>query len=220
MLTGLQFDMQARSMVEIQLRARGIRDERVLEAMRLVPRHEFVPAELESAAYDDRPLPIGQHETISQPYMVAAMTEAAGVASGEKVLEIGAGSGYQAAILAQLGASVYAVELNIRLADMASERLQRLGYRNVEVIAGDGSEGLASHAPYDVIIVSAGTPSVSPHLIDQLAERGRLVAPVGDRNVQELLVIAKHGAEITTQHLDRCQFVPLVGKGGWAEAGQ
>ena len=157
-------------MVEIQLRARGIRDERVLEAMRLVPRHEFVPAELESAAYDDRPLPIGQHETISQPYMVAAMTEAAGVASGEKALEIGAGSGYQAAILAQLGASVYAVELNLRLADMARERLQRLGYRNVEVIAGDGSEGLASHAPYDVIIVSAGTPSVSPHLIDQLAE--------------------------------------------------
>lgn len=160
MLTGLQFDIQARSMVEIQLRRRGIRDERVLDAMRLVPRHEFVPLELESAAYDDRPLPIGQHETISQPYMVAAMTEAAGVASGDKALEIGAGSGYQAAILAQLGASVYAVELNPRLASVARERLQRLGYRHVEVIAGDGSEGLASHAPYDAIIVSAGTPQL------------------------------------------------------------
>ena len=220
MLTGLQFDIQARSMVEIQLRRRGIRDERVLDAMRLVPRHEFVPLELESAAYDDRPLPIGQHETISQPYMVAAMTEAAGVASGDKALEIGAGSGYQAAILAQLGASVYAVELNPRLASVARERLQRLGYRHVEVIAGDGSEGLASHAPYDAIIVSAGTPSLSPHLIDQLAEGGRLVAPVGGRQFQELLLLSKHGGEITTQHLDRCQFVPLVGKGGWAEAGQ
>ena len=157
-----QFEIQARNMVETQLRRRGIRDERVLEAMRLVPRHEFVPADLMDAAYDDRPLPIGEHETISQPYIVAAMTEAARVAPGDRALEIGGGSGYQAAILAQLGATVCTVEINPRLAEEARERLERLGYRNVEVFAGDGSEGLAAHAPYDVIIVSAGTPSVSP----------------------------------------------------------
>ena len=129
-----QFDAQARNMVETQLRRRGIRDERVLEAMRMVPRHEFVPAELMDAAYDDRPLPIGEHETISQPYIVAAITEAAHVAPGDKVLEIGGGSGYQAAILAQLGATVCTVEINPRLAEEARERIERLGYRNMQVI--------------------------------------------------------------------------------------
>jgi protein-L-isoaspartate(D-aspartate) O-methyltransferase len=217
MLTGLPFDIQARSMVETQLRRRGIRDERVLEAMQLVPRHEFVPAQFESAAYDDRPLPIGVHETISQPYIVAAMTEAARVAPGDKALEIGAGSGYQAAILAHLGASVYAIEVNPGLAKTARERLVRLGYHHVEVIAGDGSEGLADYAPYDVIIVSAGTPSVSPILLGQLAEGGRLVAPVGSLQYQELLQLWKHGGEIVTRNLGACQFVPLVGKGGWPE---
>ena len=215
MMVAHQFDLQARNMVETQLRRRGIRDERVLEAMRLVPRHEFVPAELQKVAYDDRPLPIGAHETISQPYIVAAMTQAARVAPGDIALEIGGGSGYQAAILAHLADTVYSVEINPALAEKARERLERLGYGNVEMIAGDGSEGFAARAPYDVVIVSAATPSLSPVLLGQLAEGGRLVAPVGNMRYQELLLLSKQGGQITTQHLDPCQFVPLIGKGGW-----
>lgn len=212
-----QFETQANNMVETQLRARGICDERVLEAMRLVPRHEFVPAESVGAAYDDRPLPIGKRETISQPYIVAAMTEAARVAPGDRALEIGGGSGYQAAILAHLGATVWMIEVNPRLADAARNRLARLGYGNIEVLAGDGSEGLAAHAPYDVVIVSAATPRVSSVLVGQLAEGGRLVAPVGNLQTQELLLLCRRGSEIATRRLDACQFVPLVGKGGWQE---
>jgi protein-L-isoaspartate(D-aspartate) O-methyltransferase len=169
------------------------------------------------AAYDDRPLPIGERETISQPYIVAVMTEAARVAPGDRALEIGGGSGYQAAILAHLGATVCTVESNPRLAEESRERLARLGYKNVEVFSGDGSEGLADRAPYDVIIVSAGTPSISPALLDQLAERGRLVAPVGNLQQQELQLVCRHGGRITTRSLDACQFVPLIGKGGWRE---
>ena len=217
MTTAHQFDIQARNMVETQLFPRGIRDERVLEAMRLVPRHEFVPAKLVDAAYADRPLPIGERETISQPYIVAAMTQAAHVLPGDKALEIGGGSGYQTAILAQLGATVWMIEINPRLAEEARERLERLGYRNVEVFAGDGSEGLAAHAPYDVVIVSAGTPSVSPILLGQLAEGARLVAPVGNIHQQELLLLCQEGGLITTRTLDACHFVPLIGKGGWPE---
>jgi len=216
-MTAQEFESRARNMVEAQLRARGIRDERVLEAMRQVPRHEFVPAAMVDAAYDDRPLPIGEHETISQPYIVAAMTQAVRVAPGDKVLEIGAGSGYQAAILAQLGAMVYAIEINPRLAEEARERLARLGYSNVEVFAGDGSEGLAAHAPYDVVIMSAAAPNVSPVLLGQLAEGGRLLAPVGNLRYQELLLLSKHDGQVTTRRLDACQFVPLVGKGGWPQ---
>jgi protein-L-isoaspartate(D-aspartate) O-methyltransferase len=217
MVTTHQFDAQARNMVETQLRQRGVRDERVLEAMRLVPRHEFVPADLMDAAFDDRPLPIGERETISQPYIVAAITEAARVVPGDKVLEIGGGSGYQAVILAQLGATVWSVEINSRLAKEARERIERLGYISVQVITGDGSEGLSAHAPYDVIIVSAGTPRVSPVLLGQLADDGRLVAPVGNMRQQELLLLCQHGGQITTHRLDTCQFVPLIGKGGWPD---
>jgi protein-L-isoaspartate(D-aspartate) O-methyltransferase len=218
MVTALQFETLANNMVETQLRARGIRDGRVLEAMRLVPRHEFVPAESTGAAYDDRPLPIGMRETISQPYIVAAMTAAARVEPGNRALEIGAGSGYQAAILAHLGATVTAIEINPRLAEEARERLGRLGYRSVEVIAGDGSEGFAAHAPYDVVIMSAATPSVSPILLGQMAERARLVAPVGNLRYQDLLLLCRQGGQITTRRLDACQFVPLVGKGGWRDS--
>ena len=217
MMTAHQFETQNRNMIETQLRRRGIRDERVLEAMRLVPRHEFVPAKLVDAAYDDRPLPIGERETISQPYIVAAMTEAACVAPGDIALEIGGGSGYQAAILAHLDATVCTMERNPQLAEEARERLARLGYRNVEVFAGDGSEGLAARAPYDVVIVSAGTPSVSPILLGQLAEGGRLVAPVGNLHQQELLLMCKQGGQMSTRLLGLCQFVPLIGKGGWPE---
>jgi len=215
MMTAQDFEMRARYMVETQLRRRGIHDERVLEAMQQVPRHEFVPPELVDAAYDDRPLLIGERETISQPYMVAAITQAAHVAPGNRALEIGGGSGYQAAILAHLGATVCTVEINPRLAEEARERLQRLGYTNVEVITGDGSEGLPAHAPYDVIIVSAAAPTISPILLGQLAEGGRLAAPVGNREQQELLLMSKHDGRITIRRLDPCQFVPLLGKGGW-----
>ncbi len=209
------FEIQARDMVETQLRRRGIRDERVLEAMRQVPRHEFVPTAMIGAAYADRPLPIGLRETISQPYIVAAMTQAAGVFTGDKALEIGGGSGYQAAILAHLGATVWMMEINARLAESARLRLARLGYANVEVITGDGSEGLAEHAPYNVVMVSAAAPRVPPVLLHQLAEGGRLVAPVGNLHHQELLLLSRQKDQFVTQHLDACQFVPLLGKGGW-----
>jgi protein-L-isoaspartate(D-aspartate) O-methyltransferase len=212
-----QFDLLARSMVEKQLRVRGIKDERVLEAMLAVPRHEFVPPELQSAAYEDRPLPIGSRETISQPYIIAVITEAAMVAPGDKALEIGSGSGYQAALLAQLGARVFAMESNPQLAVESIERLARLGYGNIEVIAADGSQGFPDQSPYDVIIISAGTPSVSPVLLDQVAEGGRLVAPVGSLQQQELQVLTRRSGRITTRLLGACQFVPLIGKGGWRE---
>lgn len=217
MMTAHQFETQNRNMIETQLRRRGIRDERVLEAMRLVPRHEFVPAESVDAAYEDRPLPIGERETISQPYIVAAMTEAARVSPGDKALEIGGGCGYQAAILAHLGATVWMIESNPRLAEEARKRLARLGYKNVEVFAGDGSEGLPIHAPYDVVIVSAATPSVSPVLLSQLAEGARLVAPVGNLHRQELLLLCRQAGQMSTRLLGPCQFVPLIGKGGWPE---
>jgi protein-L-isoaspartate(D-aspartate) O-methyltransferase len=211
------FEAQARQMVETQLRRRGIRDERVLEAMRLVPRHEFVPPESVSAAYEDRPLPIGEYETISQPYIVAAMTEAVQAGPGDKTLEIGTGSGYQAAILAHLGATIYTMERNAGLAEKARERLRRLGYCHVEVFSGDGSEGLPAYAPYDIVIVTAAAPSVSPILLGQLAEGGRLVAPVGSLHYQELMLLFKQGGQISTRDLGPCQFVPLIGKGGWPE---
>lgn len=220
MVTPLDFQARARHMIETQLRNRGIRDERVLEAMLRVPRQEFVPPELAAAAYEDRPLPIGDRETISQPYIVAAMTEAARVQPGDKALEVGTGSGYQAAILASLGAKVYTIETNLRLAQEARERLARLGYPNVQVFSGDGSEGLPAHAPYDIILVTAAAPSVSPALVKQLAEEARLIIPVGDLYHQDLLLLIKHGGETVTHLLDPCQFVPLVGKGGWPEKSQ
>jgi len=204
-------------MIEIQLRHRGIRDEKVLDAMFHVPRHEFVPSSLVKAAYDDRPLPLGEAETISQPYMVAAMTEAADVQPGDKALEVGTGSGYQAAILAYLGARVYTVERNAALAKSARERLRRLGYDGVEVIVGDGSEGYPPAAPYSIILVTAAAPVVPPALLEQLAEEGRLVIPVGDLRRQDLLLNVKHAGEVRTRILDPCQFVPLVGKAGWPE---
>ena len=196
----IPFAQERRLMVEIQLRNRGIRDPRVLDAMLHVPRHEFVPSSLITAAYDDRPLPLGDAETISQPYIVAAMTEAARVQPGDKALEVGTGSGYQAAILAYLGARVYSVERNAALAETVPERLARLGYDGVEVIVGDGSEGYPPAAPYDIIIVTAAAPSVPPALLEQLAEEGRLVIPVGDLRHQDLLLNVKQAGEVRTRH--------------------
>ena len=211
------FEEKRRLMIEVQLRHRGIHDERVLDAVFHVLRHEFVPPALVNAAYDDRPLPLGEAETISQPYIVAAMTEAADVQPGDKALEVGTGSGYQAAILAYLGARVYTVERNAALAKSARERLARLGYDAVEVIEGDGSEGYPLAAPYDVILVTAAAPLVPPALLEQLAEQGRLVIPVGDLRHQDLLLNRKQAGHVKTSVLDPCQFVPLIGKAGWPE---
>lgn len=213
----IAFEAERRAMIEYQIRRRGIRDEKVLEAMLMVPRHEFVPAAYVPAAYEDRPLPIGESETISQPYIVAAMTAAARVKPGDKALEIGTGSGYQAAILACLGAEVHTVERNFQLAESARARLARLGYQAIEVICGDGTEGHAPAAPYQVILVTAASPDIPQPLLDQLGEGGRMVIPVGDLYHQDLKLILKRGNEIGTRFLDPCQFVPLVGKYGWPE---
>ena len=211
------YETDRRAMVEYQIRRRGVRDEKVLEAMLLVPRHEFVPAAYLGSAYDDRPLPIGEAETISQPYIVAAMTSAARVQPGEKVLEIGTGSGYQAAILAYLGGKVYTIERNFLLAEAARARLARLGYEGIEVIDGDGSEGHPSAAPYQAILVTAASPQVPQPLLDQLDGGGRMVIPVGDLLRQDLQLIFKHEGQVTTRFLDPCQFVPLIGKHAWPE---
>ncbi len=216
----LPFASERRAMVEHQLRRRGIRDERVLEAMFKVPRHEFVPRAYIDAAYEDRPLPIGESETISQPYMVAAMTAAARVQPGDKALEVGTGTGYQAAILAYLGAKVYTVERNFHLAETARARLARLDYTGIEVIWSDGSEGYAAAAPYQAILVTAGAPQPPQALLDQLADDSRLVIPVGDLHHQDLYLISKHGNKTETRVLDPCQFVPLIGKQGWPEKGE
>jgi len=211
------FEAERRAMVEEQIRRRGVRNQRVLEAMLKVPRHEFVPPAYLEAAYDDRPLPIGESETISQPYIVAAMTQAAEVHVGDKALEVGTGTGYQAAILAYLGAKVFTIERNPALAEAARERLKRLGYASVEIITGDGSEGYAPASPYQVILVTAAAPEPPPPLLERLAEGGRLVIPVGDLYHQDLQLIVKHGEKLTTRFLDPCQFVPLIGKHGWQE---
>jgi len=205
-------------MVEGQLRARGIRNQRVLDAMASVPRHEFVPIEQAPAAYEDRALPIGEWETISQPFIVALMTEAAAVHAGDRVLEIGTGLGYQAAVLAALGARVYTVERNASLAEEARQKLARLGYGTVEVITGDGTEGYAAAAPYDAILVTAGSPRVPQALIDQLADAGRLVIPLGSREMQQLHLLVRRGEEFIDRTIEAVQFVPLVGKQGWPQA--
>ncbi len=213
----LSFEDERRQMVEIQLRRRGVHDERVLAALAHVPRHEFVPSRFIELAYADRPLPIGAAETISQPYMVAAMTEACEVEPGDRVLEIGTGSGYQAAVLAELGAKVYSIEKNPRLAANAAALLARKGYAGIEVICGDGSEGYLAAAPYQIILVTAGSPHRPAALVDQMAEGARLVIPVGSRDLQRLELVRKTASGISTQWLDTCQFVPLTGKYGWPQ---
>jgi len=202
-------------MVARQLRERGIRSERVLGAMETVPRHLFVPSERVPEAYSDEALPVGEGQTISQPYVVAASAEALALEGRERVLEVGAGTGYQAAVLSLLAREVIAVETIPSLAESARERLTRLGYSNVRVEQGDGSEGLAGEAPFHAILVSAAAPAVPQPLIDQLAEGGRLVIPVGLTDRQQLLRIVKEGNRTTEQKLFPCRFVPLVGRFGW-----
>ena len=217
LMSNIPFESEHRAMVDWQVRRRGVRDERVLRAMSEVPRHEFVPPLFQFKAYDDQPIAIGDGQTISQPYMVAAMTEAAGVEPGDRVLEIGTGSGYQAAILAHLGAEVITLERIPRLAESARERLFRLGYRGVRVVSEDGSAGYPAGAPYAAILVTAAAPAVPQMLVAQLAEDGRLVIPVGTLQLQTLQVISKYAGNLSVRDLDFCQFVPLIGKQAWPE---
>ena len=203
-------------MVSEQLRGRGIRDERVLQAMGTVPREAFVPDVERAGAYGDGPLSIGGGQTISQPWVVARMTELLAVAPGDRVLEIGTGSGYQAAVLAEIGCSVVSIERDPSLADGARERLAALGYDDrVSVRVGDGSLGAPDGVPWDGIIVTAGAPTVPVTLKEQLGDGRRLVIPVGPRNLQELLWIERRGDAFTEQSAGGCRFVPLIGKGGW-----
>jgi protein-L-isoaspartate(D-aspartate) O-methyltransferase len=204
------------AMVEDQLRRRGIGDPRVLAAMTKVPRHEFVGHESWPDAYADHPVPIGEQQTTSQPYIIAAMLQAAEVAPQDRVLEIGAGSGYQTALLAELAAEVFAVERHAALADHARATLACLGYQNATVMSGDGSLGLPEHAPYDAIIVAAAAPRVPPALLEQLAPEGRLVVPVGDAHQQVLQLARKRRDGTVVVHpLEGCRFVPLIGRQGF-----
>ena len=198
-------------MVAEQIAARGVSDPRVLAAMRRVPRHEFVPAELRAHAYEDHPLPIGEGQTISQPYIVALMTELASVRSGSKVLEIGTGSGYQAAVLAELAGEVYSIGIVESLADSAAERLRRLGYRSVHVRKGDGYRGWPEQAPFTAVIVTAAPPEIPLALKQQLAQGGRLVIPVGD-SFQDLLVVTRTADGFATRSVAPVRFVPMTGE--------
>lgn len=213
-----EFAEQRRAMVERQLRARGIKDSRVLEAMQAVPRHLFVPPAVAAAAYADEPLAIGEGQTISQPYIVAAMTEALELTGSERVLEVGAGSGYQAAILSLLAREIIAVEARPLLARTARERLSQLGYSNVRVEIGDGTLGWPAGAPYEAILVAAAAPMVPPPLIEQLADGGQLVIPLGSAEHQELVRVRKQAGRISQQALFACRFVPLVGRYAWPDA--
>jgi protein-L-isoaspartate(D-aspartate) O-methyltransferase len=204
-------------MIEHQLVRRGICDRRVLAAMATVPREAFVAENLRYAAYGDHALAIGEGQTISQPYMVARACELAELTPEARVLEVGGGSGYQAAVLAQLCAQVVTLELIEGLAVRAAEILRRLGIPNVQVIAGDGTRGYPDGAPYDAIVVAAGAASIPPALIDQLAIDGRLVIPIGDDSLQTLTVLRKTQGGVTRHGYDGCVYVPLRGSGGWTD---
>ena len=203
-------------MVAQQLRQRGISDERLLAAMAKVPRHEFVSPQNWPEAYADHPIPIAEQQTTSQPYMIAAMIQAAGVKPEDRVLEIGAGSGYQTAVLAELAGQVFAVERYASLTEAARTTLERLGYRNAKVVTGDGSLGFPEAAPYDAIIVSAAAPRIPPALVEQLAMGGRLIVPVGESD-QQVVQLVQRNADGTTsiRTLEGCRFVPLIGEQGF-----
>src|SRR5216683_3085783 len=214
MLEKKEYAAERAEMIEKQLRRRGIRDAEVLAAMTAVPRHEFVPEELRSRAYEDLPLPIGGGQTISQPYIFAAVTAALHLQPGDRVLEIGTGCGYQAAVLSRLAKEVFTIERRPELASSASAKLDRLGYPNAHVHCGDGTLGLPELAPFDAILVAAAAPAVPKPLLAQLAEGGRMIVPVGDAEHQELQLIEKRGDAFPTKMLEGCRFVPLVGYHG------
>jgi protein-L-isoaspartate(D-aspartate) O-methyltransferase len=197
-------------MVREQIEARGVRDARVVAAMRRVPRHLFVPEHVRADAYEDYPLPIGHEQTISQPYIVAWMTEALRVKPGDRVLEIGTGSGYQAAVLSEMGAEVYTIELVAPLAETAARTLQALGYTTIRAKQGDGYGGWPQHAPFSAIVVTAAPDHVPQPLVEQLAAGGRLVIPVGGRMLQQMTVITKDARGVTSEERMAVRFVPLI----------
>ena len=202
------------AMVDLQLRGRGISDERVLDAMRRVPRHEFAPERYRDQAYEDHPLPIGEGQTISQPYIVAIMLEALALSPSDRVLEIGTGSGYLSAVLAELTAQVVSIERHAGLAHGARQLLSAMGYNNVRVITGDGSRGFREAAPYDAIIASAAAAEVPHELVEQLAEGGRMILPVGQEDAQQLQLIEKRNGTPHTALRELCRFVPMISGGG------
>lgn len=211
------FVAQRNRMVEEQLVARGIADPRVREAMRQVPRHRFVPVSRRPLSYEDRPLAIGAGQTISQPYMVALMTEQLKLSPGAKVLEVGTGSGYQSALLAEMGMRVYSVERIAELARSAAQRLKEIGVISVQIRVGDGSLGWPEEAPFDGIVVTAYVPEVPAALREQLAEGGRMVVPVGRFMDQNLICVERRKDQFIETALCGCLFVPLIGAGGWSE---
>ncbi len=199
-------------MVREQIESRGISDARVLAAMRKVPRHEFVPEHLADAAYEDHPVPIGYGQTISQPYIVALMTELLRLTPGAKVLEVGTGCGYQTAVLAEIAAEVYSMEIIEALARESADRLQRLGYKNIQIKRGDGYLGWPEHAPFDAIIVTAGAEHIPPPLVQQLKTGGRIVIPVGEPHAEQSLLLVQKGSngEVITRNVSAVLFVPLT----------
>lgn len=210
------FDAARRRMVEEQIARRGVRDPRVLAAVGKVPRHLFVPAGLEARAYDDKPLGIGREQTISQPYMVALMSEALELRGGERVLEVGTGSGYQTAVLLELGADVLSVERVPELSAKARAALDAAGYgRRGRLTVGDGSSGVGTEAPFDRIIVTAGAPAVPPSLVEQLGDGGVMVIPVGGEDEQDLLRLRREDGRVTREKMCGCVFVKLLGAEGW-----
>lgn len=211
----MDFDKARENMVVTQIKRRGVKDRLVLDAMRSVPRHRFVPLEYQENAYADRPLPIGEGQTISQPYMVAMMTEALQLKGGESVLEVGTGSGYQLAVLATIAGQVFSIERHGALADRAREVLRELEYKNVSIFTGDGTLGMADKGPFDAIIVTAGAPHIPAELKKQLKEGGRLLVPVGGAFMQSLKRIRRRGGDFEEESLLSCVFVPLIGADGW-----
>jgi protein-L-isoaspartate(D-aspartate) O-methyltransferase len=208
-----RFSALRQRMVDSQLRGRGIADERVLNAMARVPRHEFAPEPYRDQAYEDHPLPIAQGQTISQPFIVALMLEALALRSADHVLEVGAGSGYVTALLGELAAQVISVERHAALADPARELLARMEYTNVKIIVGDGTQGFRECAPYDAIIVSAAAPDIPPALLAQLTEGGRMIIPVGPPDSQQLQLIRIENGEPRITLRELCRFVPLISGG-------
>ncbi len=204
-------------MVRRDLAGRGIDDARILAAFRVIPRQAFVPSAYRHAAYADTPLPIGDGQTISQPFIVALMTDALNLHGGERVLEIGTGSGYQAAVLAELRAEVWTIERSNELSQDAAKRLRTLGYRSVRCLVGDGTLGCLDEAPFDRILASGSLPAEPPWLPEQLTDEGIFVGPVGPRHAQQLMKIVYHAGEWERGRLGRCRFVPLVGACGWTD---
>lgn len=211
----MDFEKAREEMIRYQIKGRGIKDKRVLWAMSIVPREKFVLKENEKEAYLDCPLPIGMGQTISQPYMVALMTQCLSLEGSECILEVGTGSGYQAVILSKLAKMVYTVERLKILADRAEKIFKELEIKNVKVVGGDGTNGLKECSPYDGIIVTAGAPEIPKSLINQLKERGRIVIPVGNSFSQDLLLGKKEKGKLKIQNYGGCIFVPLLGKYGW-----